>query len=153
MSGALCSVTLNKRARNRLASVEGITELIRYIRSMVDLYALPLPRILARMRSDGRCREFLVLCGYDPDKLPSDAAGLAESFPSELADREAGELFLRFLGEFGGTYRGEQVRICDHYIDAISARRETLAAELPARLKVNNALCVTGTLIPIILLI
>ena len=134
-----------------LDGVDSMIGVIRYIKNMVDMYSLPFPKILDRMKNDTRGKRLLVRCGYCEKKLPCNINEMRTS--SLVGSDEVKELFYEFLSEFGVGYREEQIKLCEHYEELLSERREKIAAELPIKKKRNVALCITGTLIPVILLI
>lgn len=142
---------LNRKADIVLDGVDSMIGVIRYIKNMVDMYSLPLPKILDRMKNDTRGKRLLAGCGYCEKELPCNINEM-RSF-SFVGDDEVKGLFCEFLSEFGVGYREEQIKLCERYEELLSERREKISAELPIKKKRNVTLCITGTLIPVILLI
>ena len=70
-----------------------------------------------------------------------------------IRDGETEQLIRSFAEEFGKSYREEQSRGCDYYFSLLDARREGLVSQLPAKKRINSALCVSGALALVILLI
>jgi hypothetical protein len=149
--GIAVSSRLNREETRGLEAADSMIGVIRYIKNMVDMYSISLPKILERMKNDKRCRSLMIGCGYREHDLPENINEMRE-YDIE-GDRETRELFFAFLSEFGIGYREEQIKLCERYETLLTERREKLAAELPVKKKRNIALCVTGTLIPVILLI
>ena len=78
-------------------------------------------------------------------------AALLRSASPELSS-EGRRLIGAFVTGIGDGYREEQVRACDYYLDALRELRKKTAAELPARIRVRVALCLTAALGAAILL-
>ena len=137
---------LNKRYSERLSSAEAYLALLRYIRSQIDCYALPIGDILERADKD-----LLIRCGWRMEDSPRSLEELLEK--SESVDFGANPLLREFCLDFGNNYRDEQLRRCDHYINALSDISDALARELPSKKKLNSTLCISGALAVVILLI
>ncbi len=145
-SGGCCAYVMNQRAVRALKQTEGWLSLLRYIRTQVDCFALPIPRIL--LRAD---RSLFVSCGYAGEDVPCGLEQLLSD--CDLRDRETEKIVKHFVGEFGKGYREEQLRSCDYYRELLEARRDALADQLPARKRVTSTLWISGALAIIILLI
>ena len=143
-SGIAAAYTLNQTAKRGLSQTESFIALLRYLRSEIECFSMPLPRAMSRCpyellegcgcaREVSDLREFLSVCS--------------------VYDARAVKLVSRFCDEAGRGYRDEQLALCDNYISRLDERRRSLASELPRRKKMNSALCVSGALAIVILLI
>lgn len=128
---AVFSIRLEKR---KLAVLAGWTDLIWFIRSRVECYSMPLPKILS---------------GADPSLLEACACRqpVGELQTVYLAskpylDAEAGRLLCAFMREFDYGQRKELLHRCDHYIAELGALRAKRAKELPAKVRILYALCI-----------
>ncbi len=142
--GAYGAHLLNTGARRTLCGVEALLEFMRFLRSQIDCFALPLGEILARCPT-----EILESCGCTGERPRTLGELLSQCDVEDLGARAA---FERFCKEVGKGYRDEQLALCDYCIGEIEARRSVLSGVLPSRKKVNSALCVAGALALVIIL-
>lgn len=113
--------------------MDGWLDLLFYIRTNIDCYLTPVEQIFAEADP-----ALLHACMGDASvKTPADL--LSRSLP--YLDNEAKRLLESFSREIGNCYREEQIKRCDYYLSALRVIREKKTAELPARLRVRNALC------------
>lgn len=130
--------------RRRLEVLDAWIELIAHARLQIDHFLTPKDEILATADA-----ELLRRLGG----VPADS-----SFPSLLRQTEgqlsdgARRLVVSFVEGIGNGYREEQVRACDYYIDALRVLYGREAEALPARMRVQVALCLTTALGAAILL-
>ena len=137
---------LNRSASVTLGQVECWLTLLRYVRMQVDCFALPVSEIL------GRCDAALLRgCGYTADEPPEDFGQMLAR--CSIRDGESAALLRSFSEEFGKSYREEQSRGCEYYFSLLNGRRETLAARMPTQRRIRSALCISGALALVILLI
>lgn len=146
VSAARGAYVMNQRASLSLKQAEGWLALLRYIRTQVDCFALPIPRILSQCDLS-----LLTACGYGKEERPRDLEQLL--CDCDLRDGEVRGIVGAFVGEFGKGYREEQLRSCEYYRELLSARRASLAEQLPARKRVTSTLWLSGALATVILLI
>lgn len=146
VSGIAGAYLLNASAKRGLEQTEALIAWLRFMRSEIECFAMPLPRALERCP-----RELYARCGYHLQTPPS---GVAEFISAcELADAETGRQLERFAEDIGKGYRDEQLTLCDYYLELLEARRQELCGQLPTRKKLNGALCLSGALALVILLI
>lgn len=146
LGGAASAYILNSRAKGTLMHVEGMISLLRYIKTQIDCYSMPIEKILSS------CNEEIFLkCGYSVGGKPKDL----ECFLSGCTSAEPAiyKSMRGFADEFGKSYRAEQVKLCDRYIDEFSILKSDLSERLPIRRKLNSTLCLSGSAAIIILLI
>ena len=130
--------------RRKIAVLAGWSDLIRYIRSQVDRYLLPLPQILAR--ADTALFDACFCRQPQPDLT-------AIYHASQLyLDAEARRLLAAFVREFGYENREELLRRCDDDIAALGRLRAKRLEEFPAKTRVIFAVC-TGTALLISILL
>ncbi|NLW74251.1 MAG: hypothetical protein GX057_05065 [Clostridiales bacterium] len=137
--GVLCGRALCRRAEAGLLQTEGFVALLKYIRNQIDCYLMPVDRILA-----GCDPGILMACGLVADADLREIKSFSELLDCcELCVSEAtAELLRKFAGELGTSYRDMQLKICDYYIGKLSAERDRLQAELPARRKMIMTICI-----------
>ncbi len=137
---------LCKSAEKEVAGVDAYLSLLRYVRTQIDCYALPIGEIFKRC-SD----ELLFLCGWRQKEAPSSFDELIAS--ARIADKEAKNIIFEFCSDFGRNYREEQLKRCDWSINALEKCRERLAGEVPNKKKLNLTLCLSASAALIILLL
>ena len=137
---------LNKSASLSVTQTESFISWIRFLRSEIECFSMPLPRALERCP-----REIYEGCGYTSDVPPTGIEDLIKK--CRIADGEVNRQLTRFCEDIGKGYREEQLSLCDYCLELLEARRRELAAELPTRRKLNSALCLSGALALVILLI
>lgn len=143
LSGAGAAYMLNKSARISVTRTESAISLIRFLRSEIECFAMPLPRALERCP-----RDILRGCGYTGEKPPRSLWEIAECQSDSVTKAQLS----RFCDEIGKGYRDEQMVLCDYYLAVLEDRRQQLSDQLPARRKMNSALCMSSALGLVILL-
>ena len=130
--------------KRKLDVLAGWIRLIRYIRSQVDCYLLPMPQILER--ADTALLEEC-LCRQPKPDLP------AVYHASQIyLDAEAQRLLSSFVREYGFETREELLRLSDYYMEALGQIRARRMEELRAKTRVIFAVCMgTAILISILL--
>ena len=146
VSGVYAAALFNSGTRQTLRQTEAFISLLRFIRSQIECFALPLPRALARCPA-----ELLRGCGYDSDEAPSSAEQLMRG--CNISDDNVRRGLERFFSEVGRGYRKEQLSLCDYCISLLEERRAYMSSQLPMKMKVNSALSVAGAVAVVILLI
>ncbi len=143
--GIYAAYIMNSRAKGALTQVEGLLELLRFLRSEIECFSLPIPKILSRCPTG-----ILMQCGCQ-DRQPSTLSELFSML--ELSDDAAAAAFEKFTSEIGRGYRDEQLTLCDYYIERLEERRRAIGAQLPSRRRVNSALCIAGALAIVIIFV
>ena len=130
--------------RRKLSVLDGWIALILYIRGQIDCYLMPLDEIFAYADLP-----LLTACmGTRQERSPT--ALLQRSSP--FLDPESKRLLESFAREIGSSYREEQIKRCDYYLQILQKNRDQLASQLPARIRVSATLCICGALGAVILL-
>lgn len=150
-AGTYSAVHFSRREKKRLRAIDGYISLLFYIKGQIDCYARPIADILR-----GADRRIIADCiGItDTDTL----SGQYDEFPvlveesGDLLEPESRRILQTFSGELGSTFRDEQIKRCDYYIEALTRERERLFEAIPTRTRVCNVLCVTCALIFAVLL-
>lgn len=143
LAGVISTVYISKFQKNKLVVTDAFISLIFYIKGQVDCYSKPIGEILI-----GAPREILKNCRYRDDARLID---MVEKNRAYLSD-EGYRLMYSFASEFGSTYREEQMKRCDYYIEAMSEERKNMAHEIPDRSRVYSALVICSSLCLIIML-
>ena len=142
----LLSKNLNKKAESALCETEGFLALIRHISLEIDSFLMPMPEILRRVDKD-----ILRKCGYRVDMAPSSLYELYEAvrFKSEKCRL----LVYDLSRDVGSGQKDEELKRLSYYGTLLEEEWRRLAAELPAKRKVNTTLAVSAALGIIILMI
>lgn len=132
-SGGFVSFYIKRFQKNRLLVLDGFVSLIFYIKGQVDCYSMPISEILS-----GAPRELLERCFWVED------LGLCEMVDSSRAylTDEGARLLYCFASEFGSTYRDEQIKRCDYYIEALCEERKNIAQDIPKKSRAYSALAI-----------
>lgn len=125
--GGIAAYSLVSYEKRTVTVLDGWIDLIRHIRTEIDCYLTPLNEILAKCPAGER--DLGILLKRTSVYLDANARHLIEGFQRDL----------------GGSYREQQLKLCDRCIEELRCRRASRAAELPTRLKlsVTLALCIT----------
>lgn len=113
-------------------------DLLVYVRGQIDCYLLPLDEILAAAD-----KTLLAACAPSGE-THSLAALLQGALP--YLDAEGQRVLSSLVREMGTSYREEQIKRCDYYVQALQLCREKVAQELPARLKMRTTLSVCAAI-------
>ena len=133
LAGGGISLSFCRFERKRLIVLDAYISLLFYIKGQIDCYSRPLSDILL-----GADTLLIESCGYRGGVPLS----LQEMLPHSkiYLESESLRLLLAFADEFGSTYKQEQLRRCDYYIEALLERRRLLCDEIPSRSRVGSAL-------------
>lgn len=142
-SGAFISIFVSRFQKNKLVVLDSFISLIFYIKGQVDCYSKPILEILSATP-----KEILENCGY------KENTGLCEMVEENkiYLSGEAFRLLYCFASEFGSTYREEQMKRCDYYIEALSEERKNMAEDIPKKSKIYSTLAICSSLCLVILL-
>ena len=143
VSGIFASAFVSKFQKNKLLVLDSYISLVFYIKGQVDCYSKPISEILACAP-----RELLEQC------LVKEGAGLCEMVEASrvyLSD-ESFRLLYCFASEFGSTYREEQMKRCEYYIEALSEERKNVAEEIAKKSKIYSTLAICSSLCLLIML-
>lgn len=132
LTGIIAAISVCRFEQKKLKVMDGAIALLFYIKGQVDCYNLPLCDILA-----SRPSELFPYAGEGCTDL-----GVMLSQSRIYLGSEPYRLLWQFYNEFGSTYRDEQLRRCDYYIDALTEQRRALSLDLPARSKIGSVLCI-----------
>ena len=112
----ICGIEISRRLNAKISKdherVEKYILLLRYIKSQIDCFALPICDILGRSDS-----QLLLSCGWIGDMPPSALEEMLKE--ASVEDEEAQSILLEFCKDFGKSYLDEQIRRCDHYISLL----------------------------------
>lgn len=139
----LCSQRL-KAIGKKLSVARGLCALLRYTKGQIERYSMPCGEILRRCP-----REILSLCGYERDLPPKDFSELYCSL--EIADEKADRIFLDFARDIGGSYRSEQVRRCEEFLELMNERERDISSRQALEKKLTITLSASAVLALLIL--
>ena len=131
---AATEVTLYEK--RKLKQISGFISLLKHIRLQIDCYCIPILEIL-----DQCPRDIFDACEISYRK---------DSFDNLLSEctilsGEPIRLILEsFASELGKSYKEEQVRGCNHYIDALLLEKNKLSETLPSKIRVIYTLFIGG---------
>lgn len=118
----------------RLRTLDAWIDLILFIRGQIDCYLMPLDEILRKADT------------ALPEGSPFGHAG-AQSLDALLhqskiyLSTDTHRLLSSFVREIGSSYREDQLKQCDYYIQALRSQRQEVASQLPSRIKLSATLC------------
>lgn len=144
-SGIFLARSLNVSERRALAEIEGIIAFLRFMRSNIDAYSMPLSEIFSRCP-----QRIYASCGYSRDVPPRSVGELFSECC--VSDGASAERLCEFAAEIGKGYRDEQLALLSRTLDFLEERRRELSGALPARARVRATLCLGVSLSVIILL-
>lgn len=143
-AGGAAALFCIRAERRRLEVLDGWIDLIALVRSRIDCYLMPQDAILSSLDA-----EQLRRCG---GTVPCTSFPALSQASERFLSRESRRIVGSFAAGIGNGYRDEQVRACDYDLDALRDIRKRTAAELPSRIRVRTALCLTAALGAAILL-
>lgn len=133
-AGGFAAYSAVRYEKRKLSVLDAWIDLLFHIRGQIDCYLMPLDEILA-------CADPRILTACMCHTPHPDLHMLFEASSPYLTG-EGKRLLTGFIREIGGSYREEQLRRCDYYINALRTVRDKIAMDLPARVK----LCITLSL-------
>ena len=145
IGGAAFSVFAVQTVEKRAQSVKAFCELLRLIKERVECFGMSSGQILHSLD-----RELLWACGYRGDEPPSNFLELVGE--CDIADGSAKEILLEFFSEFGKSYRAEQIKRCEYYLDRLSKHERLVCSRAADQKKLYATLCLSLSLVLVILL-
>ena len=105
------SFTLIGLEARRIRELEGLCELIRYIKNNIDSFLMPLEGIFLTFHSDE-----LEKCGFEAEMKEH---GLAAAAKLDLlsVDTKAREALSAFADSLGTGFRDDEVKRCEYYLE------------------------------------
>ena len=146
LCGAAGAFVLNSGASSALKQTESFIGWIRFIKTQIECFSMPISEILRICPSDVSDG-----CGYTCSIAAENAADFIKK--CRICDLETKRQLDRFCAGIGKGYREEQTAFCDYYIELLENRRKMLSDQLPTRKKLNSVLCLSSALAVVILLI
>lgn len=143
-AGGVAAYSAVHYEKRKLSVLDAWIDLIFHIRGQIDCYLMPLDDILA-------CADTEILRACMCRAPHPDLRTLLHASSPYLTP-EAKRLLTALIRELGGSYREEQLRLCDYYINALREIRNQIAADLPSRVKLCITLCICTALGTAILL-
>ena len=137
------STYVSRFEKRRLEVTDAFISLIFYIKGQVDCYSKPIDEILS-----GAPSRVLDACAY---RGGEGLISMVERSRLYLGD-ESFRLLYCFASEFGSTYREEQMKRCDYYIEALTEERKNMAEDIPKMSRIYSTLAICSVLCIIILL-
>ncbi|MBQ5833443.1 MAG: hypothetical protein IIW36_01400 [Clostridia bacterium] len=134
LSGSAAAFCAVRYESARIRILDAWIDLILFIRGQIDCYLTPLDEIL--QKANAALPESALLGHASPKSLD---ALLHQSKLYLCADTH--RLLTAFVREIGSSYREDQLKQCDYYIQALRSQREQLASQLPSRTKLSATLC------------
>ena len=131
VTGVILAVSVCRFEQKKLRVTDSFISLLFHIKGQIDCYSLPLCDIMRNLPSD------LELCFKDSERGFEDLLEHSKIY----LDTESYRLLQRFYAEFGSTYREEQLKRCDYYIQALGEERRKLSETAPIRVRMNSILC------------
>ena len=96
---------LNREIQRDIRIVDAYLSLLRYIRTQIDLYALPIGEIFEKCD-----KAMLFSCGWKGEELPKDFRELF--LCGNIRDKMTKEIISEFCADFGRNYREEELKKC-----------------------------------------
>lgn len=133
LAGGVLSFSFCRFEKKKLSVLDSYISLLFYIKGQIDCYSKPISDILKSAD-----REIIEGCGC----RFSDSMNLDDMLEEGkiYLERESMRLLSCFSKEFGSTYKDEQLRRCDYYIEALLEERRGLSDDIPSRNKVGSAI-------------
>lgn len=150
-SGVAGGFFLNRQANLGIVQSRAMMTLIGYIKNSIECFSKPLPRILHEIKNDRALEGIFEECGYAEGVYPLALSELCGD--RNVYSKEADEVFSSFLRDFGQSYRDEQVKLCESVEKKLEEILKKSKDELLSKKKLNLSLCVSGSLIAVILFI
>lgn len=144
LAGVVLARAACKYERKRMDVIEGFISLIFFIKGQIDCYALPLSDILQSVPGDIL---YSCMCKHSAKSIEE----IIEAGRIYL-DEESVRLLKTFSSEFGSTYREEQLKRCDYFIEALETRRRKISEDAPVRSRIGSALWICSSVTIMILL-
>lgn len=146
-SGAGIAFSLLQSGRDAVDCTRAALELLNYVNNAVENYSMPASEIL-----QGCNRDIFRRMGYPEERgVPTSFLELWES--CNISDQASRDIFFSFALEFGKKYRRQQADDCRRAAKALGDRLAELEGALPARRKMIISICISVSLILVILLL
>lgn len=137
-AGGTAAYYATRFEKQRLSVLDSWIDLLFYIRGQIDCYLTPIDEILASAD-----KTLLHACMRSVQKPTLPSLLRASSL---WLTPESQRLLDSMAREMGTSYREEQVKRCDYYMELLRVQREKIAKELPGRVKLCITLCLCSSI-------
>ncbi len=138
---------LSALAQSRVEQIAAFLSLLRYIKAQVAYFKTPVNEIYLSFENS-----VLEKCGFisalRENGMISALENTSENLYIEKAERE---LLYLFACELGGSFKEEQVKSCDYYIESLQLIYTEQKAELPRKKKLYKTVFLTVGIMIIIM--
>ena len=136
LGGWLLGDGVCRRERVLCDQIRGAATLMRYIRSQIDIYLLPIGDIV--LNCDGELRGLCGISGFDVSERGVAVRG------SSMLDEASRNGLDEYFKQAGRGDRASELKLCDHYISFFDERYQALSRECPRRCRLAMTLCLCG---------
>ena len=145
-SGLWLSGSLISREKEKAERTSSLARLAEEAGRAVENYSMTASEILRAMGED-----LMRSCGYSLEGIPSSFSELCDN--CDIPDEESRRIFSEFAKDFGKNYRGREAQKCNECAARLKERGEKLAVELSAKKKLISCVCISLSLLAVILLL
>lgn len=132
-SSAYCAHRMISVERERINRLSAYIDIILHIKSQIDLYSLPIEKIL---RSIDRSVLDRIEAASHPSRF-DDLISLDDQYVGEGTQK----ILREFSSSLGKGYREMQIKLCDKTISELENQKKELTDAFPSRKKTIIALC------------
>ena len=143
VSALLTSRRYAEGERGRLRDLESLMEFVRYVRTQIDCFLLPIDQITR----DYKPREVSELTAI-LQKFPFPES--IEKLRAHIHQEEYGVLET-FANSLGRGYRDEQIKLCTLCLDGLEEIRTRQKKDIQSKIKMVRSFCLLGSLMVILL--
>ena len=145
-SGVWLSSILIKREEQRVLRAASLARLVEHAKNGVENYSASASVIL---RSAGI--DLLRDCGYRAERVPESFLELYEG--CDIDESESEKIFFELARDFGKSYRAAQTQKCEAAALRLKARVQELECRLGAKRRLIRCVCISLSLLLVILLL
>lgn len=145
ISSLMMSYRYSDSQKSRLKNLEYLIGLVRYIRTQIDCFMLPVDKIISDYTSDDNSQ---IASELKKSSFPKSAENL-----KNILGIEEYEVILNLSKSLGRGYRDEQLKLCEICIDSLDSIHEKHKADMQSKIKTYRAFCLLGSVMIIILFI
>ncbi len=141
---ARCIIGVEERS---LLCTRALLALLVYTRDCVAIWGMSVSEILAKCD-----KKLMRACGISENApTPVDFVQMCER--CMISDKDSKEAFVRFSHEFGKSYREQELKKTDQCIEKLKSRAESMERRLPQKKKMVYGVCISASLVLLILFI
>jgi stage III sporulation protein AB len=131
--------------KKRLKNLDSLIDLVRYIRTQIDCFMLPVDKIILDYTAGDNSSSDIA------SELKKDSFAKSAEKLKDIIGGEEYEAIASLSKSLGKGYRDEQLKLCGICLDSLESIYQKHKSDMQGKIKTYRAFCLLGSIMIIIL--